>query len=102
MRQALFSFLIAALVAAFLPASASAQDKTEEQVKALENRVSRLESAIERKAGIGGIVLLYGIFCALWAQNTGRRAWLWFFLGLLFSVITAMVLLKMNADDRKR
>lgn len=82
--------------------SASAQDKTEERVKALENRVSQVESAVENKAGIGGIVFLYGIFCALWAQNTGRSAWLWFFLGLLFIAITVIVLLVKNADDRKR
>lgn len=31
--------------------------------------------------------------CVLWAQDTGRSAWLWFFLGLLFSVITVLVLL---------
>jgi hypothetical protein len=102
MRQTLCVFLIAPLVAVFAPASAPAQDKIEERVKALENRVSQLESAVEHKAGIGGIVFLYGTFCALWAQNTGRSAWLWFFLGLLFSVITVIVLLVKNADDRKR
>lgn len=102
MRQTLFSLLIAALVAAVVPASASAQEKTEEQVRALQNRVSRLETAVEDKAGMAGIVFLYGIFCALWAQNTGRGPWLWFFLGLLFNVITVIVLLVKNADDRKR
>jgi Na+/melibiose symporter-like transporter len=94
--------LIATLAAALAPVPASAQDKTEERVKALENRVSLLQSAVENKAGIGGIVFLYGIFCALWAQNTGRSAWLWFFMGLLFSVITVIVLLVKNSDDRKR
>jgi len=102
MRQAFQFLLIAALVAALVPASACAQEKIEERVKALENRVSQLESAVEHKAGIGGIVFIYGVFCALWAQNTGRSAWLWFFLGLLFSVITVIVLLVKNADDRKR
>ena len=45
--------------------------------------------------------MLFGAFCALWAQNTGRNAWLWFFLGLFFSVITVIVLLAKNANDRK-
>lgn len=101
MRQTLFLLLIAALVAALTPAVASAQEKSEERVKALENRVSQLESTVKDKAGAGGIIFLYGVFCALWAQNTGRSAWLWFFLGLLFSVITVIVLLVKNANDRK-
>ncbi len=53
-------------------------------------------------AGGGGVAFLFGAFCALWAQNTGRNPWLWFFLGLIFSVITAIVLLAKNANDRKR
>lgn len=44
------------------------------------------------------------VFCAIaiWAQNTGRNAWLWFFLGLLFSVITGLVMLYKNSKDRQR
>jgi succinate-acetate transporter protein len=71
-------------------------------VQALDNRVAQLESSLEHKSSIGAVLFLYGVFCALWAQNTGRSAWLWFFLGLLFSVITVIVLLVKNADDRKR
>ena len=48
----------------------------------------------------GGISFLFGAFCALWAQNTRRDPWLWFFLGLFFSVITVIALLVKNADDR--
>jgi hypothetical protein len=48
----------------------------------------------------GAALFLFGAFCALWAQNTGRNAWLWFFLGLLFSVITVLVLLYKNSNDR--
>lgn len=81
MRQTLLLLLIATLVAGIVPAPASAEEKTEERVKALESQVSQLESAIADKVGVGGIVfLLDGIFCALWAQNAGRNAWLWFFL----------------------
>jgi hypothetical protein len=102
MRQTLFLLFCAALVAMLAAESAFAQDKAEERVKALDSRVSQLESAVDHKAGIGGILFLYGIFCALWAQNSGRSAWLWFFTGLMFSVITGIVLLVKNADDRKR
>ena len=47
----------------------------------------------------GAVSFLFGAFCALWAQNTERSAWLWFFLGLFFSVIAVIVLLTKNADD---
>lgn len=37
----------------------------------------------------------------LLAQDSdSRNAWLWFFLGLLFSVITVLVLLYKNSQDR--
>jgi hypothetical protein len=71
-----------------------------QRVTQLEGRVSTLEQKI-RNAGDAGLVLfLFGAFCALWAQNSGRSAWLWFFLGLLFSVITVLVLLSKNSGDR--
>jgi len=38
----------------------------------------------------------------LWAQNTGRSPWLWFFLGLFCSVVAILVLLTKNANDLQR
>jgi Na+/melibiose symporter-like transporter len=52
-------------------------------------------------AAPAAVLILFGAFCALWAQNTGRNAWSWFFLGLAFSVITVAVLLFKNAEDRR-
>src|SRR5262245_10716959 len=49
----------------------------------------------------GAVVILYGAFCALWAQNTGRNAWLWFLLGVVFNVVTLAALLYMNAEGRR-
>jgi hypothetical protein len=84
------------------------------KVKELEGRIWNLErkqdefaSQTERKisdlrgdAVGGGLVLFFfAVFCALWAQNTGRSAWLWFFLGLCFHIITALVLLTKNSDN---
>ena len=71
------------------------------EVRSLDRAVDRLESDIEDKADIGIILFLYGVFCALWAQNTGRGPWLWFFLGLFFSIITVLFLLSKNAQDRR-
>jgi len=68
----------------------------------LENRVTKLEHKTRAHANEGAALFLFGAFCALWAQNTGRNAWLWFFMGLLFSMITVLVLLSKNAEDRKQ
>jgi hypothetical protein len=77
----------------------AAQTETQ-KITNLEYRVSNLEHHASNAASSGAAVILFGAFCALWAQNTGRSAWLWFFLGLLFSVITVLVLLYKNSNDK--
>jgi hypothetical protein len=67
----------------------------------LEQRVSTLEHNGSGSRGVGVAVFVCGAFCALWAQNTGRNPWLWFFLGLFFNVITVLVLLRKNANDKR-
>ena len=67
----------------------------------LEHRVSTLEHSDSGSRGVGVAVFVCGAFCALWAQNTGRNPWLWFFLGLFFNVITVLVLLRKNANDKR-
>ena len=71
-----------------------------QQVTQLEGRVSTLEQKIKNAGGAGLVLILFGAFCALWAQNSGRNAWLWFLLGLFFSFITVLVLLSKNSRDR--
>lgn len=68
----------------------------------LENRISSLEQHFPVHADGGVAVFLFGAFCALWAQNTGRNPWLWFFLGMFFNVITVLVLLSKNSNDKLR
>ena len=74
----------------------------ETRVANLENRVSGLDSDLKRTVkdvGPGGFVLfLFGAFCALWAQNTGRSAWLWFFLGVFLNFIAVLILLEKNSE----
>ncbi len=72
-----------------------------QRVAQLEGRVSTLEQKITSLGDQGLVLFLFGAFCALWAQNTGRSSWLWFFLGLFFSVITVLFLLSKNAQDRR-
>ena len=74
-----------------------AEPSVQNQLTDLEDRLTTVE---ERAAAAGAVLFLFGAFCALWAQNTGRSAWLWFFLGLLFNVIAVLVLLSKNARDR--
>ncbi|HZH42523.1 MAG TPA: hypothetical protein VEY50_00325 [Lysobacter sp.] len=53
-----------------------------------------MSDQITLQLGFGSF--LFGIFCAYWAQTTGRNAWLWFFCGFLFSPIAGLVLLWKN------
>ena len=50
-------------------------------------------------ASVGTVFFLFAIFCAYWAQSTGRNAWLWFFLGWFFAPITGLVLLYKNSSE---
>jgi len=69
-----------------------------QRLDALSAQVSRLESRMDKSAG-AAVAFLFGGFCALWAQNTKRNPWAWFFLGGFFNVIAVLVLLAKNADD---
>jgi len=73
---------------------------TDQKISSLQNEVNTLERSAKGAATEGFVSFLFGAFCALWAQNTNRNAWLWFFLGLFFSVITVIVLLVKNSNDR--
>ena len=88
------------LVAMMLAGTALSQPSSQSQLDDLENRVTRIESTIDDLASAGFVIFLFGAFCALWAQNSGRNAWLWFFLGAFFSIVTVLVLLSKNSADR--
>ena len=79
-----------------LPMRVSAQPDLEQRISNLEHRVSS-----QNQEGAGVAVFVCAAFLALWAQNTGRNAWLWFFLGLFFSVIMIFVMLYKNSNDKK-
>ncbi len=84
-----------------LTGSALAQPPSQSQLDLLESRVTTIESAIDNLASAGLVLFLFGAFCALWAKNSGRNAWLWFFLGAFFNLITVLVLLSKNSSDRQ-
>jgi hypothetical protein len=107
MRALIFLIIATALFLTFCQQAASAEDDFGQQLQNLAQRVNQLESkesellTIAHRETGGGALFLFGAFCALWAQNTERSAWLWFFMGLLFSVITVIVLLSKNSHDRQ-
>src|SRR5215203_2899565 len=95
-----FCFMLV-LLSTLLPFYGFAQEPPDaHRIERMESRLVNLENqARTHRAGAaeGAVAFLFGAFCALWAQNTGRNPWTWFFLGLLFSVITVLVLLSKNA-----
>ena len=84
-----------------LAGTAVAQIPSQSQFNDLENRVTRIESTIDDLASAGFVIFLFGAFCALWAQDSGRNPWVWFFLGIFFNFITVLVLLSKNSADRR-
>ena len=114
--------IICLLLAGCLPVPTAAQEADDQRLRGLQSDVQRLQREIRSlqsevsrlrrhqprttpvrdDPAIGATLLLCGAFCALWAQNTGRSPWLWFFAGLLFNVITIFVLLAKNAEDHHK
>jgi outer membrane murein-binding lipoprotein Lpp len=88
------------LLAVVMPQAASAQSESS-TIANLQMRVAQLENRVTSHAADGVAVFVAGAFCALWAQNTGRSAWAWFFLGMLFNVVTLLVLLYKNSNDKR-
>lgn len=89
-----------------LPAASSLRrdvDQLQSKVRVLEAENRELRRNFGNLLSSPGfsafVMILFGAFSALWAQNTGRNAWLWFFLGFIFNVITIFVLLFKNASD---
>jgi len=92
--------LVALAITLMVPLQLSAQTYTS-RLDDLERRLTRVEDRSRGGQAAGLAVFVCAAFCALWAQQTGRNAWLWFLVGFLFSVITLLVLLYKNANDRK-
>lgn len=89
-------------------------ESIEREARELESRINKLEGndrffsgsingqkysfSIPSTASLG---LVIGCFCALWAQNTKRNAWLWFFMGGCFAPIALFVLLAKNSEHQR-
>ncbi|MEM6553620.1 MAG: hypothetical protein AAF750_16000 [Planctomycetota bacterium] len=82
------------------PSGVVASTSDQKRIAQLERQVSELDRKIEDVAPGLFCAFLAGVFCALWAQNTKRNPWVWFFLGVLFHVITLLVLLYKNSRSQ--
>ena len=109
MARSVGHFLVIAVFFIFVTSDASADEGLERRVSDLENRIAGLQqrvssipTPVQSHSSDGGVLFLFAAFCALWAQNTNRNAWVWFFFGLCLSVIAVLVLLAKNSEDRKR
>ena len=68
----------------------------------LERRLGDMKHSVSQITGAGpGILLLFfcAVFCAVWAHNTGRNSWAWFFGGLFLAPIALLYLLASSAED---
>ena len=52
-------------------------------------------------ASVAYVNSLFAFFCAYWAQQTGRSALTWFFLGLFFGPLTGLALVLKNGKQRE-
>jgi hypothetical protein len=93
------SLMILLLPLLFATTEVAGQATGQRPAPSTEERLTRLEQRVNRLDSVVGAGIISGVICALWAQNTGRSAWAWFFAGLIFSVISLLVLLYKNAED---
>lgn len=78
-------------------------DQIESRVRSIEGNMKDVERMTKEEAGAGALALfLFGTVCALWAQNNGRSGLLWFILGFVFSVITAILVMALNSSARAK
>jgi hypothetical protein len=74
-------------------------DLLNDEVRSLRDDVGELRDQGAEAAAIPVALLLFftGVFCALWAQSTGRSGFVWFFLGVFFHLFTLLAVLVFNA-----
>ena len=100
-----------ALVAMALLAPTRAVRAQEDRLKKIENQLSALEQRISSTSGTFEFIQTYlpaalailgiGLFCGLWARNSGRDFWLWFVAGLVFTIFALIAVANAHEEDKK-
>lgn len=83
-------------------ADSSRLDELEQRLARAEHRARAADNRTRDNGAAGLAAFVCAAFCALWAQQTSRNAWLWFFLGAFFNFITLLVLLYKNSKDKRQ
>lgn len=70
----------------------------EQTVRSTENQLAAQQTELENLTVYSFVMLTipFGSFAAVWAQNTARNPWLWFFYGFFGGPVTMAVLVVKN------
>ena len=74
-------------------------EQLESEIKSLRSKAEEVSNRLSDRATEGSVAFLGGAICALWAKNSGRNAWIWFFWGAVLMPITILIMLYKNAQD---
>jgi hypothetical protein len=106
-KRTMIGILLASVAWMALARDVRAQD---DRIRKLEQRVKALEQRVSDAASPGGTVASHlsaalpllgiGLFCGLWARNTGRDFWLWFVAGVIFNIFTLIAVWSKHEDDK--
>ena len=83
------------------PPISSAQENAE-QLLYIERGASAESHRTRTIVNAALAMFLFGSFCALWAQNTGRNSLLWFLLGFAFTLGAILFILWLNRRPPKK
>jgi hypothetical protein len=86
-----------------------AQD--DRRLEKIERRLTQLEERVGAADGPFDFIKVFnpavfpilgiGLFCGLWARNSGRDFWVWFAAGLVFNIFTLIAVLDAHEKDKK-
>ncbi|MEI6560874.1 MAG: hypothetical protein WCO68_02195 [Verrucomicrobiota bacterium] len=82
--------------------SHSEEQENAEQLVYIEHISTATSQRNRNVAMVLGVLFLFGAFCALWAQNTARNSFHWFWIGFLLNLGAVLLILWMNPRKRKK
>jgi len=62
----------------------------------------RAEATTRNVINAVALMFLFGGFCGVWAQNTGRSSVFWFLAGFLTTIVAVCVILRLNVTPARK